>query len=148
MAAPALALRVCTLAPDDQSSGHARPAAIAQLGERQTEDLKVPGSIPGLGMLHTGQWEVNAGLRAALLRAPGQLLFVRPLVLRCHDATRRGMPHVLRHAHAATHGQTRLAFWGGGAVSRNTWTPMCQCRTLLQKISFMAAIAQLGERQT
>ena len=23
-------------------------AAIAQLGERQTEDLKVPGSIPGL----------------------------------------------------------------------------------------------------
>ena len=26
-------------------------AAIAQLGERQTEDLKVPGSIPGLGMI-------------------------------------------------------------------------------------------------
>ena len=26
-------------------------ASIAQLGERQTEDLKVPGSIPGLGML-------------------------------------------------------------------------------------------------
>ena len=25
-------------------------AAIAQLGERQTEDLEVPGSIPGLGM--------------------------------------------------------------------------------------------------
>ena len=25
--------------------------AIAQLGERQTEDLKVPGSIPGLGIL-------------------------------------------------------------------------------------------------
>ena len=25
-------------------------AAIAQLGERQTEDLKVPGSIPGEGM--------------------------------------------------------------------------------------------------
>ena len=24
-------------------------AAIAQLGERQTEDLKIPGSIPGLG---------------------------------------------------------------------------------------------------
>ena len=27
-------------------------AAIAQLGERQTEDLKVPGSIPGLGIIH------------------------------------------------------------------------------------------------
>ena len=26
-------------------------AAIAQLGERQTEDLKVPGSIPGLGIV-------------------------------------------------------------------------------------------------
>ena len=26
-------------------------AAIAQLGERQTEDLKVPGSIPGRGFL-------------------------------------------------------------------------------------------------
>ena len=25
-------------------------AAIAQLGERQTEDLEVPGSIPGYGM--------------------------------------------------------------------------------------------------
>ena len=30
-------------------------AAIAQLGERQTEDLKVPGSILGLG-IH-GSWE-------------------------------------------------------------------------------------------
>ena len=28
-------------------------AAIAQLGERQTEDLKVPGSIPGLGISNT-----------------------------------------------------------------------------------------------
>ena len=26
-------------------------AAIAQLGERQTEDLKVPGSIPGHGTI-------------------------------------------------------------------------------------------------
>ena len=25
-------------------------AAIAELGERQTEDLKVPGSIPGRGI--------------------------------------------------------------------------------------------------
>ena len=25
-------------------------AAIAQLGERETEDLKVPGSLPGLGI--------------------------------------------------------------------------------------------------
>ena len=30
-------------------ASHQSHAAIAQLGERQTEDLKVPGSIPGLG---------------------------------------------------------------------------------------------------
>ena len=28
-------------------------ASIAQLGERQTEDLKVPGSIPGRGSFST-----------------------------------------------------------------------------------------------
>jgi hypothetical protein len=28
-----------------------RSAHLAQLGERQTEDLKVPGSIPGVGIL-------------------------------------------------------------------------------------------------
>ena len=27
-------------------------AVIAQLGERQTEDLKVPGSIPGRGIIY------------------------------------------------------------------------------------------------
>ena len=31
------------------SYGFAAAAAIAQLGEHQTEDLKVPGWIPGLG---------------------------------------------------------------------------------------------------
>jgi|SaaInl59LU_5_DNA_1037362.scaffolds.fasta_scaffold26383_1 hypothetical protein len=35
-----------------QVSFQCKHAAIAQLGERQTEDLKVPGSIPGLGRLH------------------------------------------------------------------------------------------------
>ena len=39
-------------------------AAIAQLGERQTEDLKVPGSIPGLG---TGK-TARAGARMLKLR--------------------------------------------------------------------------------
>ena len=29
-------------------------ADIAQLGERQTEDLKVPGSIPGVGTGRSG----------------------------------------------------------------------------------------------
>ncbi len=37
--------------PSVGTAAASRQAAIAQLGERQTEDLKVPGSIPGLGML-------------------------------------------------------------------------------------------------
>ena len=37
-----------------------RHAEIAQLGERQTEDLKVPGSIPGLGS-EPGNIKVNTG---------------------------------------------------------------------------------------
>ena len=40
-------------------------AAIAQLGERQLEDLKVPGSIPGLGIARQqqmGGW-VGGGAR-------------------------------------------------------------------------------------
>ena len=36
-------------------------AAIAQLGERQTEDLKVPGSIPGLGTLPMGAGDWSPG---------------------------------------------------------------------------------------
>ena len=47
-------------------------AATAQLGERQTEDLKVPGSIPGLGMLHAAQccaWLSKAPAPCAMLRA-------------------------------------------------------------------------------
>ena len=32
-----------------QLGGRQTEAALAQLGERQTEDLKVPGSIPGGG---------------------------------------------------------------------------------------------------
>ena len=36
---------------DEETMSLVSQAAIAQLGERQTEDLKVPGSIPGLGIL-------------------------------------------------------------------------------------------------
>ena len=38
-------------------------AKIAQLGERQTEDLKVPGSIPGLGNDYSAFRLVIAGSR-------------------------------------------------------------------------------------
>ena len=39
-------------------------AAIAQLGERQTEDLKVPGSIPGLGTCYMASY-TYAGMNDA-----------------------------------------------------------------------------------
>ena len=41
---------VIVWAVNNEQSIHSLIAAIAQLGERQTEDLKVPGSIPGLGI--------------------------------------------------------------------------------------------------
>ena len=41
-------------------------AAIAQLGERQTEDLKVPGTIPGVGMLAQGMGSAARILRPLL----------------------------------------------------------------------------------
>ena len=47
-----------------------RQAAIAQLGERQTEDLKVPGSIPGLGISFRsngsffGSWRLTVSRQA------------------------------------------------------------------------------------
>ena len=44
--------------------GMSYQAAIAQLGERQTEDLKVPGSILGLG--------ISGGATEAQLRARGR----------------------------------------------------------------------------
>ena len=51
-------------------------AAIAQLGERQTEDLKVPGSIPGLGirfsdaLLASRISSLNKLLRVTLFQNP------------------------------------------------------------------------------
>ena len=58
-------------------------AAIAQLGERQTEDLKVPGSIPGLGKgFGLGREEEIARVRGVPLGAqtsgrqsPGAVVF-------------------------------------------------------------------------
>ena len=42
-------------------------AAIAQLGERQTEDLKVPGSIPGLGITFCSACSLNSAWRVFFL---------------------------------------------------------------------------------
>ena len=52
-------------------------AAIAQLGERQTEDLKVPGSIPGLGMFYESLWE-KEGNSSWLLAACVETLTRKP----------------------------------------------------------------------
>ena len=45
-------------------------AAIAQLGERQTEDLKVPGSIPGEGTFFQPFKCALASFKS-FVRAPG-----------------------------------------------------------------------------
>ena len=51
-------------------SNSLRQAAIAQLGERQTEDLKVPGSIPGLGNFSVSKlvlvWEHKGSMFKAM----------------------------------------------------------------------------------
>ena len=60
-------------------------AAIAQLGERQTEDLKVPGSIPGLGS--TSQWQLWCSASLAC-RVAGQRA--------CRPSTARAL--LRRHA--------------------------------------------------
>ena len=46
-------------------------AAIAQLGERQTEDLKVPGSIPGLGMRKVMDMRPEPGTHGQAYDWPG-----------------------------------------------------------------------------
>ena len=65
---PVLALGASLLRVPDPTPGAAAvasignwraAAAIAQLGERQTEDLKVPGSIPGLGILWSSAYKIS-----------------------------------------------------------------------------------------
>ena len=49
-------------------------AKIAQLGERQTEDLKVPGSIPGFNIMHS--WHLPSVLKQGgtrLIFQPGKI---------------------------------------------------------------------------
>ena len=65
-------------------------AAIAQLGERQTEDLKVPGSIPGLGIYLVSACGVRRERRSqSLERAPSLNFFVRLTPARPANLRRR-----------------------------------------------------------
>lgn len=41
-------------------------AVVAQLGERQTEDLKVPGSIPGDGNASMAEWSKALDLSSSI----------------------------------------------------------------------------------
>ena len=50
-------------------------AAIAQLGERQTEDLKVPGSIPGLGTLLCARITASRGCKSCCLALGSRNIF-------------------------------------------------------------------------
>ena len=59
-------------------------AAIAQLGERQTEDLKVPGSIPGVGIFLLSWVDRSTTFRKS---SPKQELTLNTWVPRCCDFT-------------------------------------------------------------
>ena len=54
-------------------------AAIAQLGERQTEDLEVPGSIPGLGIFRHSIWLACTRKHMKLAAAGSKKFRVREL---------------------------------------------------------------------
>ena len=120
-----------------QISHHSR-AAIAQLGERQTEDLKVPGSIPGLGMLDAFPMVPSLSKLSILALdviftncGSWRLLYTSVLV---------GIPQ----------NDTRARCGLCGGVTTN---PMAgsvsglRCHKSLMRF-IQAAIAQLGERQT
>ncbi len=121
-------------------------AAIAQLGERQTEDLKVPGSIPGLGILaHSNVTccasapAMNATNHARTPRArcrprarPGAAVHVRVCVVEWHDSrfwSGRSWVQIPkqplrqhRRTDDANHGlaQDTLAEWSEGVDSSST----------------------------
>ena len=87
-------------------------AAIAQLGERQTEDLKVPGSIPGLGnfsyLADSGVSKAGCGL---LLFRPGLCSsFCRSLD--CHLSMARPHPGGAQKLPRAR-SRTRVTSMGG-----------------------------------
>ena len=92
-------------------------AAIAQLGERQTEDLKVPGSIPGLGTFAQLLPVLNSGSHPDggqfLVQSPRKVSFPPP----------SGLGPIVLAARPA-----RIGLSGGGGASggepepiRGTW---------------------------
>ncbi len=135
-------------------------AAIAQLGERQTEDLKVPGSIPGLGILaHSNVTccasapAMNATNHARTPRArcrprarPGAAVHVRVCVVEWHDSRFwSGRSQVQfpkqplrqhRRTDDANHGlaQDTLPEWSEGAA----WVQIPQVSHVTPKCTSMA----------
>ena len=72
---PVIGIRGCDLGNNWKQRAFAEArAAIAQLGERQTEDLKVPGSIPGLGNVFCLRYNIHVTRDLGMLK----LLFVPP----------------------------------------------------------------------
>ena len=98
-------------------------AAIAQLGERETEDLKVPGSIPGLG---TGK---TARTGARMRKAAKDVTSVGT------DPQTARLPRFRRH-------------WMQPRVLMVRVAPGVYIETIATLKFAEAAIAQLGERQT
>lgn len=78
-------------------------AAIAQLGERQTEDLKVPGSIPGLGTLQRRGGLCARGARPSTRHPLGVAQFRRVRLRRAAFKRTRGGNMQGAHGVVASH---------------------------------------------
>ena len=91
-------------------------AAIAQLGERQTEDLKVPGSIPGLGILAMGGHGARPRFRKLVMQPGYQVATDRA----APAAYRRPAGSGCEDGHAV---RARGRFRGGSATLRATPHP-------------------------
>ena len=102
-------------------------AALAQLGEHQTEDLKVPGSIPGLGILQAvkhGAWpsQAAASMLGCVLRSCVSPVNVCMFVLFVYDAA---IPHAETSPCVHTCTRRRRLSDASGFLRRQSSEPQC-----------------------
>ena len=93
----------------------ASSAAIAQLGERQTEDLKVPGSIPGLGTSF-----VQGGQEAVLREATRRRQVPKCAMLLQPESKLLSSPSAVPHACENQTASERVVFCYWRRIGRDT----------------------------
>ena len=104
-------------------------AALAQLGERQTEDLKVPGSIPGLGKVVQIIFEMLSYLFIQLFKGRPGFVDIQDSVAERSKALASGAspqgrgfePHRSQfHQCLVGWDHVALQFWRGGFCVRHS----------------------------